>query len=118
MNTIKPIRLKKVVIALLMVGVTQIALGSFTGTSDKKSSSLFSLKSFNKNFYKSSSPFSLRAGFDYKGLRVISQKKEANGDLTFNSMMRFEKGNTTYIYPYQHKVSVSKFKTPAPPAFR
>ena len=118
MNTIKPIRLKKLLIALLLVSATHIAMGSFTGTSDKKSSNLYSLKSFNRNFYKSTSPFSLRAGFHYKGLQVINQKKEANGDVSLNSMMRYEKGNTTYIYPYTHKVSVPKFKAPTAPSFR
>lgn len=112
-----PIQLKKFIIALLLVSVTHIAMGSFTG-SDKKSKYLYSLKNFNRNFYRSTSPFSLRAGFEYKGLQLLSQKKEINGDITFNSMMRFEKGNTTYIYPYTHKVSVPKFKTPTPPTLR
>jgi len=113
-----PIRFKKMLIALLFVGATQIALGSFTGSTDKKSNSLYSLKNFNRNFYKSSSLFSLRAGFQYKGSQLLSQKKATNGDLSFTTMMRFEKGNTTYIYPYTHKVSVPKFKTPTPPTFR
>ena len=38
-------------------------------------------------------------------------QKDATGT-TFNNMMRFEKGNTTYIYPYKHKVKVAVFKTP------
>lgn len=105
-------------IALLMVGVTHIALGAFTGTSEKKSKDLYSLKYFNKNFYKNTSPFSLRAGFEYKGTRVISQKVDANGNLVLTSMMRYERGNTTYIYPYTHKVVVPKFKAPTPPVYR
>lgn len=105
-------------IALVLVGVTHIAMGAFTGTTDKKSRNLYSLKNFNKNFYRYSSPFSLRAGFEYRGLQLLSQKKDQNGDITFNSMMRFEKGNTTYIYPYTHKITVSRFKAPTPPAFR
>ena len=113
-----PIQLKKFIIALLLVGVTHIAMGSFTGSTDRKSKNIYSLKNFNRNFYKSTSPFSLRAGFEYKGLQLLSQKKEINGDITYNSMMRFEKGNTTYIYPYTHKVSVPKFKSPTPPTFR
>ncbi len=117
MKNFSHIQFKKMMIALLLVGATQIALGSFTGKSDKKKNN-YSLKNFNKNFYRSSSLFSLRSGFEYKGIQLLSQKKELNGDVTFNSMMRFEKGNTTYIYPYTHKVSVPKFKTPAPPAFR
>lgn len=113
-----PRNFKKYMIALLLVGVTHIALGSFTGTSEKKTKDLYSLKHFNKNFYKTASPFSIRLGFEYKGSRLLNQKIEPNGDVTFNSMMRFERGNTTYIYPYVHKVVVPKFKTPAPPAFR
>lgn len=112
------IKFIKLTTALLLVGATHIAMGSFTGSTDKKTRNIYSLKNFNRNFYKSSSPFSLRAGFEYKGVQLLSQKKEANGDITYNSMMRFEKGNTTYIYPYVHKINVSKFKSPTPPAFR
>jgi len=91
-------------------------MGAFTGTTTKKSSSLYSLKNFNRNYYKNSLIFSLRYGFDYKGSRLLSQKKELNGDMTITSIMRFEKGNTTYVYPYVHKVVVPKFATPSPPA--
>lgn len=108
------IQVKKVLVVLLFVGAAQMAMGSFTG-SEKKSKDIYSLKYFNKNFYRSASPFSLRSGFEYKGVQLLSQKKEINGDLTFKSIMRFEKGNVTYIYPYTHKVSVPKFKSPAPP---
>jgi hypothetical protein len=112
------IQLKKITIALLLLGATHIAMGSFTGSTDKRNRNVYSLKNFNRNFYKLVSPFSLSAGFEYKGLQLLSQKKELNGDITYNSMMRFEKGNTTYIYPYTHKVSVPKFKSPVPPTFR
>lgn len=118
MTTMKEIKIKKIMIALLMVSATHIAMGSFTGSTKKNTTSLYSLKNFNKNFYKHSSPFSLRAGFEYKGVRFLGQKKEANGNITVNSMMRFEKGNTTYIYPYTHKITVPKFKAPTPPSSR
>ena len=109
----KPEKFKKLIIATIMICIAQISLASFTGSSDKRSNTIFSLKNFNKNFYKTASPFSLRAGFAFKGFQVLNQKKEANGDISFNSMMRFEKGNTTYIYPYKHKVSTTKFITPS-----
>lgn len=112
------IKYRKVLMALLLVSATHIALGSFTGTTDDKTRNIYSLKNFNKTFYKSASPFSLRAGFIYKGSQLISIKRDGNGDFSINSMMRYEKGNTTYIYPYKHKVSVPKFKTPTPPSFR
>lgn len=112
------IQLKKFTIALVLVSATQIAMGSFTGSTNKRSKDIYSLKNFNRSFYKPLSPFSLRSGFEFKGVQVLSQKKELNGDITINSMMRFERGNTTYIYPYTHKVSVPKFKSPTPPTFR
>jgi hypothetical protein len=111
------IKTTKIVIALLMAGITQIAMGSFTGSTDESTKNKYSLKNFNKTFYKTASPFSLRAGFQYKGTQVISLQKDANA-ITYNSLMRFEKGNTTYIYPYKHTVSVPKFKAPTPPAVR
>ena len=112
-----PIRTKKILIALLILGATQIAMGSFTGSTEESSKNKYSLKNFNKTFYKSASPFSLRAGFQYKGAQVVSIKKDA-GAITYNSIMRFEKGNTTYIYPYKHTVNTPKFKAPTAPAVR
>ncbi|MCY7421323.1 MAG: hypothetical protein LH478_06215 [Chitinophagaceae bacterium] len=113
----KFIQLTKITIALLMVGATQIAMGSFTGSSDENSKNKYSLKNFNKNFYKTASPFSLRSTFQYKGTQILSMQKDDN-TTTYQSIMRFEKGNTTYIYPYKHKVSFPRFKAPAPPTIR
>jgi hypothetical protein len=113
----KKAKVKRIIIAIILIAATNIiAMGAFTGTVEKKSSNLYSLKSFNRNFYRNSSIFSLRSGFDYKGTRFLSQKIQTNGDITITSIMRFEKGNTTYIYPYSHKIIVPKFKTPSPPA--
>ena len=106
------IRKRKIVIALLLVMGTHLSMGSFTGTVDEKSKSKYSLKNFNKNFYKKSSPFSLTAGFQFKGTQLMSTQKTISGT-TYNTMMRYEKGNTTYIYPYKHKVNVPLFKAPS-----
>ena len=113
----KSIQFIKIMTALLFAGATQIAMGSFTGSTDENSKNKYSLKNFNKNFYKSASPFSLRSTFQYKGTQVLSIHKDDNST-TYQSVMRFEKGNTTYIYPYKHKVSLPKFKAPAPPSVR
>jgi hypothetical protein len=118
MKIINSIQTRKMMIALLLVGATHIAMGSFTGSSEDKTKGIYSLKNFNKTFYKSSNPFSIRAGYQYRGTEILSQKKDSNGTTTINSIMRFEKGNTTYVYPYKHQVAVPKFKTPTPPAIR
>ena len=117
MLAIKTIKRRKIVIAILLVCATNLSMGSFTGTVDEKAKEKYSLRNFNKNFYKKASPFSLTAGFQYKGTQIVNQKKDATG-ITYNTMLRFEKGNTTYIYPYKHKVSVPLFKAPTPPSFQ
>jgi len=108
----------KLLLAFFVLNAAHVAMGSFTGTTNDKVKNIYSLKNFNRNFYRSASPFSLRAGFQYGGSQLLSVKKENSGDLSLNSIMRFEKGNTTYIYPYKHKVRIPKFTTPAPPSFR
>lgn len=117
MKNLTIIKKSKVIIAVLFVCATQIAVASFTGTIGESSKNRYSLKNFNKNFYKKASSYSLKAGFQYKGTKVMSQQKDVVG-LTFTNMMRFEKGNTTYIYPYKHKVRVSAFKTPSSSSFQ
>ena len=112
MKPINNIKRRKFVIAVLFACATQLAFASFTGTIGESSKDKYSLKNFNKNFYKKASPYSLRAGFQYKGIQTVSQQKNATG-ITYNNMMRFEKGNVTYIYPYKHKVTVATFKTPS-----
>lgn len=112
-----PIKTIKILVVLLIVSATQIAMGSFTGSTEESAKTKYSLKNFNKTFYKSASPFSLRAGFQYKGAQIVSIKKDANA-ISYNAVMRFEKGNTTYIYPYKHTVSVPKFKAPSAPVVR
>lgn len=66
----------------------------------------FDLKGFN-NFSLYSKP-----GFLYKG--SFSNVEKAPQQTFMNSVITFQRGNTTFIYPYQHKVTVSIFKTPAP----
>ncbi|MDB5190570.1 MAG: hypothetical protein JWQ96_133 [Segetibacter sp.] len=111
------IQTKKCLLALALLGATEIAMASFTGSREGKSKDLYSLKHFNKTFYKNMSPFSLRAGFKYKGTHVTTQQA-TNNAVVFNSMVRFEKGNVTYIYPYKHVVSIPKFKAPTTPPIR
>ena len=107
---------QKWLVALCLVCITHISLGSFTGTTDESTKNKYSLKNFNKNFYKKASPYSIRAGFEYKGVQIVSQQTTPAG-VSFNSVIRFEKGNTIYIYPYRHTVIVSKFKTPTPTSY-
>ncbi len=70
-------------------------------------------------------------GFELKGLNNPSSTLRLNGtykgsfntieknpqQTTLQSIITYQKGNTTFIYPYRHQVSVPKFKTPERPKF-
>ena len=64
----------------------------------------FELKSMNN------SAFSMKQGFSYKG--SFSNIEKAPQQTTLQSIITFQKGNTTFIYPYKHAVTLPKFKTP------
>ena len=103
-------------VALLVLGM-QVAYAAltFTGLADEKNknNSKFSLRSLNSLSHKSLSLSSLKSSLQYKGGQTYSTPKETGSGFEVNSMLRYDNGNTTYIYPYKYKVKVPKFKTPS-----
>lgn len=98
--------------AMLLFTVAQAAFASFTGSSDDRINK-FSLK----NLKKYSKSYSL-TGLRPNALRFSGSEdldiQNTNGGLEVNSMIRLERGNTTYVFPYKYKVKSPKFKTPSP----
>jgi hypothetical protein len=100
-------------VALLAMGI-QVAYAafSFTGIADEKAkNNKYSLKNLSSLSHKGLSFSSLRLSLQYKGTQA---SKEMTTGSELNSLMRFDNGNTTYIYPYKFKVKAPKFKTPSP----
>jgi len=99
---------------LSLLGVVlMVSVSLFAAKGDSKTKkgvvlkfSGFDLKAIN-NFSLFSKP-----GFLYKG--SFSNMEKAPQNTYMNSVITFQRGNTTFIYPYQYKVTVPKFKTPAP----
>jgi hypothetical protein len=101
-------------VALLAMGI-QVAYAafSFTGIADEKTkNSKYSLKNLSSLSHKGLSFASLKSSLQFKGTQL---PKDAQNSSEMNSMLRYDNGNTTYIYPYKFKVKAPKFKTPAPP---
>ena len=101
--------------ALLVMGL-QVAYAafSFTGIADEKlKTTKYSLKNLGSLSHKGLSFSSLKNTLQYKGPQSLS--KEMGSGSEVNSMLRFDNGNTSYIYPYKYKVKAPKFKTPTPP---
>lgn len=88
-------------------------IGSSDGDIDRDKK--ISLKNFNKNFYKTTAYPSFRLSqFQYKGSQNVYQVNSSHS-MEGQSMITFQNGNTTYVYPYKYKVKVPLFKTPASP---
>ncbi|HLX92026.1 MAG TPA: hypothetical protein VKR32_10110 [Puia sp.] len=52
------------------------------------------------------SPFTLKSGFAYSGSRVFNVQKE-NNSFSINSLITYQRGNTTFIVPYQYRINSS-----------
>ncbi|MFY8128289.1 MAG: hypothetical protein ACOVMM_07905 [Chitinophagaceae bacterium] len=111
------INIKKAFAASLIAVSVPFILGASTisGTTGetKKNSkyslsnlSLYSKKAINFNLFKSPSL--------YSGSSILNQQTNTPSGIQINTSMQFNRGNTTYIFPYKLKLKVSKFKLPAP----
>ncbi|SRR5579871_251192 len=92
---------------LIIVG---LAFASKGGNKDKKKNT-----PAKSNFVplKVTSPFTLRNGYAFSGSHVFSQQKDRSS-LELNTIVTYQKGNTTYILPYKYKVNTATFSiTPA-----
>ena len=107
--------IKKVSIALLLLLGVRLAFASitFTGMSDDKLKvSKYSLKNLG-SLHHTVSLNTLKFGLRYTSSDVYSFTNSRN-NVQMNSIMRYDKGNTTFIMPFSYKVKVPKFKTPSP----
>lgn len=106
---------KWVIALLLSFAVNIAALG--TGLTGKKNASSFTLKNIGK-----AKGFSLSglksANFQFKGSTLINYQRNSDKTLSVNSVIHYQKGNTTYVYPYKYKVKLSLFKAPQAAAIR
>ncbi|MFZ6022926.1 MAG: hypothetical protein ACOYVG_00560 [Bacteroidota bacterium] len=108
---------RKLAIASLFLLGTQLAFAAFTftGITEKKAKeNSYSLKNMHHLSAKAVSYSSLKYSLHLKnGSQTMAQQSTKNG-IEVISLLRYNNGNTSYVYPYKFKVKVPKFKTPAP----
>lgn len=102
----------KFMIVFLLVMVGHFSFG--TGITEKGNRSNFTLKNLNKNKTMNLAPSS----YQFRGSQFLSVKKGNNNTIQVNSVIRYQSGNTTYVFPYKYKVKAPLFKTPSAPAIR
>ncbi len=109
--------IKKLIVASTLALSVQVALASisFSGISDDKNKgNKYSLKNLSLLSHRTLSLSSMKLNLQFKGSDVLAQKATPTG-LEINSLLYYNRGNTTYIMPYKFKVKVPKFKTPTAP---
>lgn len=101
----------------LLIGVqTGYAAFTLSGISTEKrgKQSKFTLKNLTLLNTKSLSYSSLKATMQYKNIQTLGLQLKGNNNTEMNSMLRFDNGNSSFVFPYKFKVKVPKFKTPTP----
>jgi hypothetical protein len=105
-------KLFTILFAMLCMQVV-VASSYFTGIVEEVAKNKkYALSSLNKNS-KSFSLYNLRQNFVFSGSSVMHQKV-SNDKLITSTLMKFERGNTTYLIPYNYKVKISKNKNTHP----
>lgn len=88
--------------ALIISGLFAFAtVGIGIGGEGKKDRKTTSVKGFTP--IKTANGFTLKAGPQYKGSMIMGQKNNQT-NISFQSVVTYQKGNTTYILPFQYKV--------------
>lgn len=99
---------KSIVIAALLSGFAGV---TFADRGAGKRNKLKTLLNINTNYsLKNSLSANIKTGLTYKGSLLTSDRQVMGTSVISNSLMTFQKGNTTYIIPYKQKVMVPEIK--------
>jgi hypothetical protein len=111
MTTIQMKKLMRYVLFFMSFLITVgLAFGSKGGDKNKKRTA-----NLQSDFVpiRLTNSFILKNGFTYSGSRVFSVQKE-NSTFSINSIVTYQRGNTTFIMPYKYRVNTASFRiTPA-----
>jgi hypothetical protein len=107
---------KLALLLTLTLGV-QVSFAAFTlsglTTEKRGKQTKFTLKNLSSLSSKSLSYSSLKSTMQYKSIQTLGLQLKGNDNSEMNSMLRFDNGNSSFVYPYKFKVKVPKFKTPS-----
>lgn len=94
--------LRKVFASFALLGVVALAVASSGGGGSKKRSSVASAFS-----PATSTAFTLKSGPQFLRSQIFSTQK-SQGFVMFNTIVTYQRGNTTYLLPYSYKMSTKK----------
>lgn len=98
--------LKISIIAALLIGLAGVSFADRGAGKKSKLKTTLNINSNNNYSFKASLNANLRTGLTYKGSLLTPTKTVAGSTVFNNSLMTFQKGNTTYIIPFKQKTFV------------
>ena len=99
--------MRKTLVSTILLAVVGLTFASKGGGGDKKSDKNSSLKT-DFTPIRTTTGFTLKMGPSFSGNVLLSSERKANY-VSFNTLVTYEKGNTTYIMPYRYKVNNALF---------
>lgn len=113
MTTTAPIQVKRILrtgfFSAVLFIIVALAFAS-KGGGDKKKTSTF------KNDFvpiRITNGFTLKTGPSFSGSHILSTERN-NKSFSYNSLMTYQKGNTTYILPFKYKVNIGTINNVVP----
>ena len=100
--------IKKATIILVLVSVTTVVFADRGAGKKSKVKTTLNINSTSTTL-KSSILSNIKNGLAYKG-SFLASRQINNSVITNNTLMTYQKGNTTYIIPYKSKVTVPDMK--------
>lgn len=97
---------KRALTSVLMLSMAVFAFGSMGGGGNKSKSK--AVKGADFTPIRTINGFTLKAGPMYRGSMIFGQERTKNV-VSFNSVITYQKGNTTYILPYRYKIQTNAF---------
>lgn len=86
-----------------MVSITLFAFATIGDGKNKSKKSTTPVKSAFSSL-KSNTNFTLKSGFNYRGSMLLGSGKIKKVSSSYNSLLTYQKGNSTYILPYRYKL--------------
>ena len=99
--------MRRTLVSTLLIAVVGLTFASKGGGGDKNKAASIPLKT-NFTPIRTTNGFTLKAGPTYTGSYLLGTEKTANY-VSFNTLITYQKGNSTYILPYQYKMNTAVY---------
>ena len=100
--------LKNCVMITMLLSLGNVTLADRGVGKKNRLKTLLNINTTAGNTLKNSFALNIKSGLIYKGSILTSTKP--TGFMQNNSLITYQKGNTTYIIPYKHKVVLPEIK--------